>query len=113
MDEGPRNGMKALTQAEWLREMFESCALQAAERRIAYSIDRQDIPGAMFFLDVYSYVNGGDVLPSVRVSPIAPQALSQRMVPAGGQKGMEGDRLGNGPHFNQREARSRSGSSDG
>ncbi len=71
MEAGPR-GLLALAEAERLREMFEDSALQAAERRIAYSIDRCDIDRAMYFLDVYRFVNGGDVL--LRALPSMPAA---------------------------------------
>ncbi|WP_404710616.1 hypothetical protein [Sphingomonas sp. MMS24-J13] len=55
--------LAALIEAEWLSDMFERFALRAVERRLAYSIDRQRFDDAMFFLDVYSFVNGGDILP--------------------------------------------------
>jgi hypothetical protein len=62
MDDIPQQGRRALAEAHWLQEMFEGLALAAAERRIAHSLDFNDIAKTMFFLDVYHYVNGGDVL---------------------------------------------------
>jgi hypothetical protein len=68
MEAGPQ-GLLALAEAERLREMFEDSALQAAERRIAHSIDNQDIDRTMYFLEVYRFVNGGDVLLRAPMSP--------------------------------------------
>ena len=69
MESGPQD-LLALAEADRLREMFEESALQATERRIAHSIDRCDVAKAMYFLDVYRFVNGGDVL--LRAPPPAP-----------------------------------------
>lgn len=60
--EGKTKSLAALVEAEWLHDMFDKFALQAVERRIAYSIDRERFDETMFYLDVYSFVNGGDVL---------------------------------------------------
>ncbi len=65
MDKVPA-GMAALVEAEKLRDMFDRFALQAVERRLAYSFDRQRVDEVMFFLDVYNLVNGSDVLPAIQ-----------------------------------------------
>jgi hypothetical protein len=67
--EGKTKSLAALVEAEWLHDMFDKFALQAVERRIAYSIDRDRIEETMFYLDVYSFVNGSDVLPRPPVQP--------------------------------------------
>jgi hypothetical protein len=69
--EGKTKSLAALVEAEWLHGMFDKFALQAVERRIAYSIDRERVDETMFYLDVYSFVNGGDILhpPPPKSSP--------------------------------------------
>jgi hypothetical protein len=74
--ESDPEGLQALAEAEWLQEMFETCALQAAERRIAYSIDRSNIANAMYFLEVYRFVNGGDILGVPPITPVAAAAAN-------------------------------------
>ncbi len=63
---GVAKGLAALVEAERLRDMFDRFALEAVERRLAYSIYRQRVDDVMFFLDVYSLVNGSDVMPAIR-----------------------------------------------
>jgi hypothetical protein len=60
--DGTSKALAVLAEAEWLGDMFGRFALRAVERRLAYAIDRQRFDDAMFFLDVYSLVNGGDIL---------------------------------------------------
>ena len=61
--------MAALLEAKGLQDLFRQFAPRATERRLAYSLDRQRIDEVMYFLDVYSFVRGSDVLPSALVRP--------------------------------------------
>lgn len=108
MDDVSKMTILALAEADSLREMFEHAALSAAERRIAHSIDGGNIAGAMFFLDVYNFVNGSDVVtPKIPVAQLSPRVAPAPMVSTGASEHGDIREIWSGPHFNQREALSR------